>query len=39
MHFLLEAYTVIDVLPDAFTKLARESWHRLKPVLDKLKDA
>jgi hypothetical protein len=39
MHFLLEAYTVIDVLPDAFTKLSRDTRHRLKPVLDKLKDS
>jgi hypothetical protein len=39
MHSLLEACSVIDVLPDAFTKLTRESWLRLKPVLDKLKDS
>jgi hypothetical protein len=39
MHFLLEACTVIDVLPDAFTNFFRDTWHRLKPVLDKLKDS
>jgi hypothetical protein len=39
MHSLLKAYSVIYVLPEAFTKLTRESWLRLKPVLDKLKDS